>query len=343
MTAIPSACKQTPAGLHVAAAGAATADGRVMTLARYLLDSLRSLWLSPYPAASLNPDACCINAGKASTQGLLASSCPAASSSQGPAPGKPPPPSGPLDIPTPLPRQRSQRSQRAAAADPDAGADGRQAAALGLEGRCGAGWPHQGVQAAAAAAAGEAAAAAPEGEDNRAVAQVLARMQQLLQVTSLLEVKVSEQQQRLCSWRLGLRNLGACVLWSTPGRTLGDSSSPAWPSATHAAVLLLVPLVEKHSPVSPPAAYAHVLPPLVTLTNRRCAQRRARQHSCCAAQTPTSALYRSSHLRWAPKWRASAAARTCVGPATRGSTGPRACARRSRCACCRAPAAAPSP
>ena len=54
MTAIPSACKQTSAGLHVAAAGAATSDGRVMTLARYLLDSLRALWLSPYPAASLN-------------------------------------------------------------------------------------------------------------------------------------------------------------------------------------------------------------------------------------------------------------------------------------------------
>lgn len=202
MTAISSARKQTPAELHVAAAGAATADGRVMTLARYLLDSLRSLWLSPYPAASLNPDACCINAGKASTQGLLASSCPAASSSQGPAPGKPPPPSGPLDIPTALPRQRSLRSQRAAAADPDAGADGRQVAALGLEGRCGAGWLRQGVQAAAPA--GEAAAAAPDGEHDRAVAQVLARMQQLLQVTSLLEVKVSEQQQRLCSWRLGL-------------------------------------------------------------------------------------------------------------------------------------------
>lgn len=194
MTAIPSACKQTSAGLHVAAAGAATSDGRVMTLARYLLDSLRALWLSPYPAASLNPDPCCINAGKASMQGLLASSCPASSSRQVPSPCKPPPPSGPLDIPTPLPRQRSLRSQRAAAADPDAGANGRQAA-LGLEGKCDAGWPHQGVQAAAAAAAGEAAAAAPDGEDDGAVAQVLARMQQLLQVTSLLEVKVSKQRQ----------------------------------------------------------------------------------------------------------------------------------------------------
>lgn len=168
-----------------------------MTLARYLIESLRSLWVSPCPAATagLSPDACpCSTAASkaaAAATGLLASSCPASGAGGSSGLGKAPPPSGPLDIPSPSPRLRSLRSHRTTCTDAAANADARPGAAPGLEGgrARGARWPQQDGRPAPAA---NACPAVPDGaeEDATVVAKVLDRMQQLLQVTSMLECKV---------------------------------------------------------------------------------------------------------------------------------------------------------